>query len=147
MQKKYQMIANNIIILTLTISPLSQAKDIGKIPNAFGSVWIKADTAQAEKKLCKSKQLTSDTDFVLEFDRRTNTYRYQGHGFYREGKIKSFSSNTSAVIAGKAIVRSAQEGEEETIKTKNFSFNIKNSRLFSPDILGQAGKTGLYHCQ
>ena len=144
---KLNLVSGLLAIFCMANSAYVAAKPVQKIPESFNGVWIKADSAKDEKQICKSKSLISDEDFILQFNRKNNTYQYQSYSFSETGKIQSFSSVTENSIKGKARIRSEQEGEESRTTNGNFDFSIKNDRLFSSDFIGKTKKSGLYHCR
>ena len=144
---KRNLVSAVLAVFCMANSAYVAAKPVQKIPESFNGVWIKADSAKDEKQICKSKSLISDEDFILQFNRKNNTYQYQSYSFFETGKILSFTSVTESVIKGKARIKAGQEGEESRTTNNNFDFSIKNDRLFSTDFVGKTKKTGLYHCK
>ena len=144
---KRNLVSGLLTILCMVNTAYVAAKPVQKIPESFNGVWIKADSSKDEKQICKSKSLISDEDFILQFNRKNNTYQYQSYSFSETGKIQSFSSVTENSIRGKARIRLEQEGEESRTTNGNFDFSITNDRLFSSDFSGKTKKAGLYHCK
>lgn len=141
----------SIILFTLCIfsSFIYAGIKTNKIPDAFLGIWVYSGSGKMkdEKIICKNKTLTENgEDFILTFNAKNNTYRYSGHEWEEEGKIKSFSQITLTAIKGKSQTKGVYYGEKEV--NPNFSFNyfIKQDRLFT-EKSAKAEEKGLYHCK
>ena len=128
-------------------SSFCSAKPSLKIPETFAvGEWIGAESAKAEKRICKSNQIDNEEEFVISFNSKKNSYMVSAWEAGSKAKVISLSVATPSVLQGKAKFNSYNEGGEST-ETSTFDFYIKNDRLYSKYFDGRNKKLGLYHCR